>query len=178
MFTRTQTTQLLKGLNPSRVEKRAQAGITLSYLAQQDVRAHLIRMFGFGGFDLKTLEANVVSIDEVNGKWEACCQVTMELTVRDPYGDTVCVYSETAIGTNTQGRKGEALDMAMKSASSDAMKRCATNLGDQFGLSLYSHGQVAPIVRGVLVNSPDSDGDEVGVEDMPAGANPNGADDE
>jgi len=165
MFNQSQHEILLRGLNPSRVEKRKQAGMQLSYLAQHDVRGHLIRIFGFGGFDLTTDEAEVVFQDEHDGKWSVGCKVTMRLVVRDEYGNTVCTYSETAIGSSTQGRRGEALDMAMKTASSDAMKRCATNLGDQFGLSLYNNGQTAPFVRTTLINPHD---DTPVVKDAPA----------
>jgi hypothetical protein len=34
----------------------------------------------------------------------------------------------------------------MKTALSQALKRCAVNLGDQFGLSLYNDGSQAPVV--------------------------------
>jgi len=151
MFNTEQQNILLRRLNPSRVEKRKQAGMNLSYLAQHDVRAHLIRIFGFGGFDLETLEAKLAFENEHDGKWDVGYQVTMRLTVKDEHGNPVCSYSETAVGTSTQGRRGEAHDMAMKTASSDAMKRCAINLGDQFGLSLYDNGSTNPIVRATLV---------------------------
>jgi hypothetical protein len=36
--------------------------------------------------------------------------------------------------------------MAIKTAESDALKRAAINLGDQFGLSLYNNGATAPVV--------------------------------
>ena len=150
-FNHSQTSILLRRINPSRIEKRTQAGMKLSYLSQHDVRAHLIRVFGFGGFDLETLEANLAFEHESDGKWSVGYQVTMRLTVKDEHGTPVCTYSETAVGTSTQGRRGEAHDMAMKTASSDAMKRCAINLGDQFGLSLYDNGSTSEIVKAVLV---------------------------
>jgi hypothetical protein len=37
--------------------------------------------------------------------------------------------------------------MAIKTAETQALKRCAINLGDQFGLSLYRNGSTAPLVR-------------------------------
>ena len=40
--------------------------------------------------------------------------------------------------------------MAIKTAESQAFKRCAINLGDQFGLSLYNNGGTASVVRAVL----------------------------
>ena len=146
-----QTNILLRGINASRIEHRKQAGMNLSYLSQHDVRAHLIRVFGFAGFDLTTLAAQLAFEHEVNSKWEVGYQVTMQLAVKNEFGQVVAVYSETAVGSSTQGRRSEAHDMAMKTASSDAMKRCCINLGDQFGLSLYDNGGTAPIVKATLV---------------------------
>jgi hypothetical protein len=146
-----QTNILLRGINGKRIEHRKQAGMNLSYLSQHDVRAHLIRVFGFCGFDLTTLTAQLAFEHEVNSKWEVGYQVTMQLAIKDSDGRIVAVYSETAVGSSTQGRRSEAHDMAMKTASSDAMKRCAINLGDQFGLSLYDNGSTSPIVKATLV---------------------------
>lgn len=179
-FNRSQQEILLRKINTSRIEKRKQAGMQLSYLAQHDVRAHLIRIFGFGGFDLETLEAKLAFENETDGKWDVGYQVTMRLTVKNEHGQPVCTYSETAVGTSTQGRRGEAHDMAMKTASSDAMKRCAINLGDQFGLSLYANGSTEAIVKATLVN-PDEDADsrpplQAQSDETPAGVPEEGSD--
>ena len=145
---------LLRPLNASRVVKRKQAGTELSYLEQHDVRAHLIRVFGFCGFDLETVAVECAFDEQRDDKkWEVGYRATMKLTVRDLNGKALAVYSETAVGTSTQGRRGEAHDMAMKTASSDAMKRCCINLGDQYGLSLYNHGSLTPIVRMTIVGT-------------------------
>lgn len=147
-LTREQHEVLLRKLNPSRVVKRKQAGMELSYIEQHEIRAHLIRVFGFCGFDLETLEVKQAYEEQRDdSKWSIGYQVTMKLTVRDLHGKALAVYSETAIGSSTQGSRGDAHDMAVKTASSDAMKRCAISLGDQFGLSLYNNGSTAPIVR-------------------------------
>src|SRR5206468_12576286 len=58
------------------------------------------------------------------------------------------------VGTGTSPNLpdyGDAHDFAAKNAVSYALKRCATDLGDQFGLSLYNKGQLAPLVAGTLV---------------------------
>lgn len=149
-FTPAQTEILLRGINASRIEKRKQAGMQLSYLSQADVRAHLIRIFGYGNFDLETLHTELAYEEHDDGKWRVGYRVTMRLTVRGVDGRH-CVYSETAVGSSSLPQRGEAHDMAMKTASSDAMKRCAINLGDQFGLSLYQQGQTAPLVKATLV---------------------------
>jgi hypothetical protein len=41
--------------------------------------------------------------------------------------------------------------MAIKTAESDALKRAAINIGDQFGLSLYNNGSTTPVVVKTLV---------------------------
>ena len=153
-LTQEQRDVLIRPLNASRVTKRKQGGVELSYLEQHDVRSHLIRVFGFCGFDLETLEVECAFDEQRDDKkWDVGYRVTMKLTVRDLNGKALAVYSETAIGTSTQGRRGEAHDMAVKTASSDAMKRCCISLGDQFGLSLYNNGSTAPIVRMTIVGT-------------------------
>ena len=40
--------------------------------------------------------------------------------------------------------------MACKTSESDALKRAATYLGDQFGLSLYKNGSLDPLIISTL----------------------------
>jgi hypothetical protein len=157
----TQIERLLAPLNPARVEKKKQGGAMLSHLSQQDVRAHLIRMFGYGGFSLTTDEAVVLFETEANGRWMVGYRVTMTLSIRDESGFSVAVYSESACGEpmGPMGSRADAHDFAVKTASSQAMKRCAINLGDQFGLSLYDKGSTAPIVKATLVGNGEVTGD-------------------
>ena len=157
----TQIERLLAPLNPARVEKKKQGGAMLSHLSQQDVRAHLIRMFGYGGFSLTTDEAVVLFETEANGRWMVGYRVTMTLSIRDESGFSVATYSESACGEpmGPMGSRADAHDFAVKTASSQAMKRCAINLGDQFGLSLYDKGSTAPIVKATLVGNGEVKGD-------------------
>lgn len=73
---------------------------------------------------------------------------------------TGATYTEAAVGSATLPQRGEAHDMAVKTAESDALKRAAINLGDQFGLSLYNNGAVAPVVVKTLVDAETPDGTE------------------
>jgi hypothetical protein len=157
----TQIERLLAPLNPARVQKMKQGGTMLSHLSQQDVRAHLIRMFGYGGFSLTTDEATVLFETETGGRWMVGYRVTMTLTIRDPQGFSVATYSESACGEpmGPMGSRADAHDFAVKTASSQAMKRCAMNLGDQFGLSLYDKGSTQPIVKATLVGNGEVTGD-------------------
>jgi Rad52/22 family double-strand break repair protein len=132
---------LLAPLDENRVEARD----GMSYLNVSDVRRWLIRIFGFGGFSYTSSEAELVSHLEVpqRNKPDKINQVVswkVKGTLYIPCLDAT--YEGYAIGTSNQPVLGDAHDMAIKTAESDALKRCAMNLGDAFGLSLYfSKGQ-------------------------------------
>lgn len=146
--------RLMRPLNSSRVKKRD----GMSYLEAWDVRAHLIRTFGFGGFSVTADEAEMVSHTEALQKKRkdtdpdkmnqiVCWKVRVTLVIPQ----LEAVYSEYAIGSSTQPSLAEAHDMAIKTAESDALKRCAINLGTQYGLSLYADGSLQDVVIGTMV---------------------------
>lgn len=154
----TQISALISNLNPGRVKHRSQGGAKLSYVEAWEIKTALIRMFGFGGFSAEVIDSGIVTIREGEKKMDgkpktpqAVCQSTVRLTVYGigPDGRDA-VYTETAIGSNSGWDIGDILDNAQKSASSDALKRAATYLGTQFGLSLYSNGETNDVVRTVL----------------------------
>lgn len=146
-ITKEQHEQLLKPLAASRVAKRKQAGIELSYLEAWDVKAHLIRIFGFGGWSADVQEA-VLAFEEKNekGQWSVGYRVRLMLRV----DALACSYTEVAVGFAALPSRGEAHDMAVKTAESDALKRAAINLGTQFGLSLYDNGRRTDVVGHTL----------------------------
>ena len=155
-LTKEQYEQLLKPLNASRVQQRNQAGNSLSYLEAWDVKAHLIRIFGFGGWSADVLSADLAfedsEVKDGKTRWSVGYKVIMRLRIHadnDFLGDTT--YTEAAVGFSTQPQRGEAHDMAIKTAESDALKRAAINLGTQFGLSLYDDGNRNDVVKGTLV---------------------------
>lgn len=147
-FNHAQYEQLLKPLNPSRVAKRSGGGgMQLSYLEAWDVKAHLIRVFGFDGWSWDVLTADLVFEDKTDkGNWNVGYKVIGRLIVHDgPVS-----FTEAAVGSATLGQRGEAHDMAVKTAESDALKRAAINLGTQFGLSLYNNGATQDVVKATL----------------------------
>lgn len=151
--------QLRKPLNTTRVAKRTQSGKQLSYLEAWDVRAHLIRVFGYGNFDVEVVDYQYVgqrdylSSDGSKEMVEVIYSAKVRLFVRDENGDHLCMYMEAAVGSASGplSMLGEHHDNAVKTAASDALKRCAINLGTQFGLSLYSNGMTKDVVRDTLV---------------------------
>ena len=143
MLNQKQREVLLKGINPKRIASRNQAGRSLSYLEAWDVKAHLIRIFGFGGWSWNVTTADVAFEDQNDkGQWQVGYKVIGTLLIHS----LKCEYTEAAIGSASLPQRGEAHDMAIKTAESDALKRAAINLGDQFGLSLYNSGSTAPVV--------------------------------
>lgn len=168
MFSAEQIAVLRSPLHPSRVANRNVSGQQQSYLQSWDVRAHLIRLFGFGNFDILTHSCDLMFQRDVEvGQqkkpgWEVAYRAHVELRVRGPVGidgfSTDCSYSEFAVGSAT-GAVGLAdlHDNAAKSAVSDAMKRCAINLGTQFGLSLYDNGRTSDVVKKIVGEDPPED---------------------
>lgn len=149
-LTHEQVTQLLKPINPLRISKKD----NLSHVEAYDVRAHLIRVFGFGGWSEEVTDLAMLyeqSKEEgTQTRWRAAYRATVRLTLHD----TEAVYTESAVGTNfgwlPDSKRDETHDMAIKTAASQALKRCAINLGDQFGLSLYQKGSDKAIVGRTL----------------------------
>lgn len=149
-----QIERLHADLHPSRVSNRdGGGGRQLSYLEAYDVRATLIRIFGYGGFSGETLETRIVHesqypspSDPNKTLWRIAVICTYRLTIPQ----TGAVYTESAAASQSGPDYGEVLDFAIKTAESDALKRCATNLGTTFGLSLYEQGKKQDVVRVVF----------------------------
>ncbi len=154
-----QVDTLLRPIRPKRV-LQAQGQ---SHVAAFDVIAHLSRIFGFGGWDKEILSLDlvherIVEVPNNDPKKPPTqrCWVTyrcvMRLTVKDPDGNPVARYEDAATGSaqNMPG-VGDAHDFAVKNAVSYAVKRCAKDLGDQFGLALYNRGQTDALVGRTLV---------------------------
>lgn len=151
-LTQEQYEQLLKPLNASRVAQRNQAGMSLSYLEAWDVKAHLIRIFGFGGWSADVLSAELAFEDkDEKGRWNVGYRVVMRLRLHTDEFAEDPTYTEAAVGSAMLPQRGEAHDMAIKTAESDALKRAAINLGTQFGLSLYDNGNRNDVVKKTLV---------------------------
>lgn len=150
-----QVDQMLRGINPGRVSQDRDG---FSHLQAYDVRAHLNRVFGFARWsaDLVDLVALYDEQTETKGgkpAYKTAYRATVRLSVNAPDGTPLATYTEAAVGESTMPdfKRGDGVDMAIKTAESQALKRCAANLGDQWGASLYSNGSTAPLVKRTLV---------------------------
>lgn len=139
-----------------------------------DIRRYLIRVFGFGGFDITTKDLHLIREIEITpnqqggrSRWTVIYRAEIRLTIKDPSGNEIAHYEDAAMGdSQNQPILGNAHDQAMKTALSQALKRCATNLGDQFGLSLYNKGEAAAVVKWSAVHPPSEEAPK-DVEDAP-----------
>lgn len=151
-----QLRQLTKPINPRRVMS-AQGQ---SHVAAFDVIAHLTRVFGPNwSFDVVALDlvhersiAPKADNPKDQGRWWVTYRCTGRLEIRDAEGNYVTHHMDAATGSaQNMPSPGDAHDFAVKNAVSYTIKRCAKNLGDQFGLSLYNKGSRDPLVGGMLI---------------------------
>jgi recombination DNA repair RAD52 pathway protein len=144
-LTAQQVDLLMRDLHPSRV-------LSLdgnSYLAQWDVRAMLTRVFGFGGWSMelsaptRLLYEEPVTLrnDKPGFKIAYIAQVRLIICTTD--GQPLATYEASGVGEHNMPdfKRGDGHDNAVKTAESAALKRCAINLGTQFGLGLYGNTQ-------------------------------------
>lgn len=163
-FAPEQVRQLLAPINKNRVLADPKGH---SHVSQQDITAHLIRMFGFGGFDIEVLDASLIfetqrtndKTGELLRKWDVCYRAMVRITVRNPDGVRVASYENGSTATAQNQSHGDGHDLAYKSAISLSIKRAAIALGDQFGLSLYNKGQMTALVMKTLVGADAPAGD-------------------
>lgn len=142
--------QLEADLDRARVKQRdGYRGTKLDYLEWTTTVRQLNSIFGYGRWNTQVKEIVDLAIDDDGIPMGV--RATLLLTVQFP--DTVertyppssyATYENvgfTATRVNAAGKRTwDAYDMAVKGAVSDALKRCAVNLGNQFGLSLYEKG--------------------------------------
>lgn len=147
---------LMKDLNPSRVSKRKQGGRDLSYLEAWDVKATLIRVFGFLGFSAECIESEVLAVNhnenakDTKGQTYTQIEALAKCTVRLTLLQSGATYTETAAASQKGRDVGEVVDFALKTAESDALKRAAIYLGTQFGLSLYDQGTTKEVIKKIV----------------------------
>lgn len=146
---------LLRAIKPGRVVHRDGQ----SNLEAYDVRAHLTRIFGFGNWDEISIATEMLYEEATTTKtgkpaFKVAYRADRAIVVRNPNGEHVCEYHGSAVGEAIMPdfKRGDAHDFAVKKAQSQALKRAAINLGDQFGLSLYAKGAVGVVVGKVVVS--------------------------
>ncbi|HLU96523.1 MAG TPA: Rad52/Rad22 family DNA repair protein [Thermobifida alba] len=161
----------MRGIAPDRVQVHRGN----SHLEAWDVRRSLTRIFGFGGWADQTLElACIREAKERDGttlRWTVAYRAQVRLIVRTTDGRVLTSFDDTAVGEAArQPAYGAAHDQAAKTAVSQALKRCAANLGDQLGLSLYRDGDLSPVVLWSAAHPPPGSEEEPDTDQVGPGA--------
>ena len=122
-------------LDPSDTKlKPGPGGRKLMYVDTQCVIDQLNRCFGIFGWSTHILRQSVEKKEggRTGAKW--CATVTMKMTITSEES-IECSKQDTGVAYSTGSSGGE--EQAIKSATSDAIKRCARLFGPAFGLALY-----------------------------------------
>lgn len=143
---------LKAALAPDRVRRRKGRGRgQFEYIAGHDAKRRMNEIFGFGGWSanvVSNVEIAAVEVEKTNDKgetngqrgWHVGYHAHCVVKVRTLEGDWV-EYGDDGYGDGVEygaAARVTACELALKEAATDAFKRAATYLGDQFGLILYA----------------------------------------
>jgi len=134
-FTQEQSQELSAKLRYKHVKTRAHNGATLCYIEGWHAIAEANRIFGVDGWDRETVGVECVWSDKTQVSCRCAYTAKVRITVRA--GDTVIVREGSGSGEAKGVTPGEAHDMALKAAETDATKRALATFGNPFGLALY-----------------------------------------
>jgi DNA recombination protein Rad52 len=138
-FTDQQTRQLKAKLDSQFVKTRRADGATLHYIEGWHAIAEANRIFGFDGWDRRTLVTNCIWTGTSDQLHSAAYIAKVRVYVRA--GDITVIREGSGTGEGKAPTQGQAHEIALKSAETDATKRALATFGNVFGLALYDRGQ-------------------------------------
>lgn len=139
-FTDSQVRQLKAKLDSQYVKARkANGSATLHYIEGWHAIAEANRIFGFDGWDRRTIVTDCVWTGRSGDYYAAAYTAKVRIRVRA--GDTLIVREGSGSGDARALSPGEAHALALKSAETDATKRALATFGNPFGLALYDREQ-------------------------------------
>jgi Rad52/22 family double-strand break repair protein len=139
-FSDTQTRQLKAKLDSLFVKTRKADGITLHYIEGWHAIAEANRIFGHDAWDRRTLAARCVWTETSGQDYLAAYIAKVRIRVRA--GDVTIVREGSGTGEARAPTPGQAHEVALKSAETDATKRALATFGNPFGLALYDREQI------------------------------------
>jgi DNA recombination protein Rad52 len=150
-FTDQQTRLLKAKLDAQHVKTRNADGTTLHYIEGWHAIAEANRIFGFDGWDRRTLMTNCVWTGTANNSYLTAYVAKVRIYVRA--GEVLIVREGSGTGEGRASTPGQAHEIAVKSAETDATKRALATFGNAFGLALYDPAQVG-VKQSTKVESP------------------------
>jgi len=138
-FTEAQVKSLEAKLSAKRIKTRQANGVTLAYVEGWHVIAEANRIFGYDAWDRRTRTNSCVWTGSKGGFYHAAYTAKVRVSVRA--GDTIIVREGSGTGEGKALTPGQAHELALKAAETDATKRALATFGNPFGLALYDHEQ-------------------------------------
>jgi hypothetical protein len=134
-FTDTQVKSLEAKLDSKHVRTRQVQDTTLAYVEGWHVIAEANRIFGYDAWDRHTLSTRCVWSGSANHHHSAAYIAKVRIAVRA--GAIVITREGCGSGRAKATTPGEAHELALKGAETDATKRALATFGNPFGLALY-----------------------------------------
>lgn len=129
-------------IDAATVKQRDKAGISLSYLEGHQVIQQLNELPDKWSFHIKSLEQLYVPRETTNKAGKVGHECGYQCIGRLVVGAQT--FEDVGYGMGTSYNTiADACESAGKEAVTDALKRCAKNLGNYFGLALYDKDQEA-----------------------------------
>lgn len=170
---RTELQKLLDDQIPASAvsQREGGSGRMLDYLEGQYVINRLNQVLGQGNWSYKTQSLNLVhsgKITDKYGKEKHTVHYIAQVELVANLEDRQIVFSDVGYGDGFDKENiGKAHELAVKEAVTDAVKRCAKNLGQSMGLALYDKTK-----QNVRDDSQDSQDTTGNVETQQAQAKP------
>ena len=139
-LTNTQVRQLRAKLDAKYVKSRNASGTNLHYVEGWHVIAEANRIFGYDAWDRRTLASQCVWSGPSGAYHGAAYTAKVRVSVRA--GDSTIVREGSGTGEGKALTPGQAHELALKGAETDATKRALATFGNPFGLALYDREQV------------------------------------
>jgi hypothetical protein len=136
----TQVRQLKAKLEGKHVKTRKANGTDLHYVEGWHVIAEANRIFGYDAWDRRTLNSHCVWSGASGASCSAAYTAKVRVSVRA--GDITIVREGSGTGEGRAPTPGQAHELALKGAETDATKRALATFGNPFGLALYDREQV------------------------------------
>ena len=136
----TQVRQLRAKLDGKHVKTRNANGTDLHYVEGWHVIAEANRIFGYDAWDRRTLASHCVW-SGVSGAYHGAAY-TAKVRVSVRAGDITIVREGSGTGEGKAPTPGQAHELALKGAETDATKRALATFGNPFGLALYDREQL------------------------------------
>ncbi len=136
----TQVRQLRAKLDGKHVKTRSANGTDLHYVEGWHVIAEANRIFGYDAWDRRTLASHCVWSGPSGAYHGAAYTAKVRVSVRA--GDITIVREGSGTGEGKAPTPGQAHELALKGAETDATKRALATFGNPFGLALYDREQL------------------------------------